>query len=285
MGDDRLPDSPRIAGIMTMGELSRAGVAADQVRVLVRRGVLTRVDHGVYARAALASGIDIRTLRVAAALAVAGPGTAASHYDAALLHGISLLDRPPDTVALTRSLAAPGGRSRRPALRIHRAALPFDQVVRRQGLTATSAARTVIDLARMTPFRSGVVTADCALRLGKTTRAELGRVLATCARWPGVERARRVVAFSDGRSESAFESIARVAFRDGGLPPPDLQVWVGGDSGPVGRADFLWRAHATIAEADGALKYADPDRARQQLRRDADLRAAGFEVVHIGWAG
>ena len=86
------------------------------------------------------------------------------------------------------------------------------------------------------------------------------------------------------RSESPFESIARVAFHDGGLPPPDLQVWVGGDSGPVGRADFLWRAHATIAEADGALKYANPDRARQQLRRDADLRAAGFEVVHFGWA-
>jgi len=33
-----------------------------------------------------------------------------------------------------------------------------------------------------------------------------------------------------------------------------------------------------------ALKYADPDRARQQLRRDAGLRDAGFEVVHISWA-
>src|SRR5579859_2492942 len=116
-------------------------------------------------------------------------------------------------------------------------------------------------LARTTPYRSGVVTAGCALHLGKTTKDELNAVIATCGRWPGVMRARRVVEFSDGRAESPFESIARVAFRDGGLPPPELQVWVGGDGGPVGRADFLWRHHRTLAEADGALKYADPDRA------------------------
>ena len=101
---------------------------------------------------------------------------------------------------------------------------------------------------------------------------------------PGIDRARQVVDFSDARSESPFESISRVAFLDGGLPPPELQVWVGGEEGPVGRVDFLWREHRTIAEADGALKYADPDRARRQLRRDADLRAAGFEVVHFSWA-
>jgi very-short-patch-repair endonuclease len=47
--------------------------------------------------------------------------------------------------------------------------------------------------------------------------------------------------------------------------------------------DFLWREYRTIAEADGALKYADPDRARQQLQRDAELRDAGFEVVHFSW--
>ena len=51
----------------------------------------------------------------------------------------------------------------------------------------------------------------------------------------------------------------------------------------IGRADFFWKQFNTIAEVDGALKYADPDRARQQLRRDADLRDAGFEVVHFTW--
>jgi very-short-patch-repair endonuclease len=51
----------------------------------------------------------------------------------------------------------------------------------------------------------------------------------------------------------------------------------------IGRADFLWRAHRTIAEADGAIKYAAPARAMAQLERDRRLREAGFEVVHFTW--
>ena len=80
-----------------------------------------------------------------------------------------------------------------------------------------------------------------------------------------------------------LESISRVAFRDQGLPPPELQVWVGDETEIIGRADFVWRARRTIAEADGAIKYADPARAIAQLERDARLRAAGFEVVHFTW--
>jgi Protein of unknown function (DUF559) len=249
------------------------------------------VRRGGYARAELVAKLPgtaelrDRTLSLATAVAIAGTDAAVSHQDAALLHGLAQLERPPAGVV---TVCRPGATDRlldgRPSVRIRGTALPRNQVTVRRGVPVTSVARTVIDLARTTPFRSGVVTADCAIYLGKTSKPELEAVIATSARWPGIERARRVVEFSDGRSESPFESIARVAFRDGGLPPPELQVWVGGDSGPVGRVDFLWREHRTIAEADGALKYADPDRARQQLRRDADLREAGFEVVHFGWA-
>jgi Protein of unknown function (DUF559) len=97
-----------------------------------------------------------------------------------------------------------------------------------------------------------------------------------------MDRARRVVGFSSAKAESPFESIARVAFDEGGLPPPELQVWIGDDR-PIARVDFLWPEFKTVAEADGSVKYADPDRARQQLHRDAELRAAGFEVVHFSW--
>lgn len=56
--------------------------------------------------------------------------------------------------------------------------------------------------------------------------------------------------------------------------------------GLVGRgpeSDSLWRRHRTIGEADGAMKYETPARARAQLERDARLRTAGYEVVHFTW--
>ena len=285
-----LPDVGRLAGIVTTAELASAAITCARIRFLVRRGVLTKIDWGVYARKDLADQVAVaqrgeRLLRIAGAVATAGPGSAASHHDAAVVHGLALLDRPPpDLLTVSRSVGVAGGRTERAGIRVRRCLLPDDQVVVRGGVPVTSVARTVVDLARTTPFRSGVVLADSALHDKKTSEAELLAVVASCTRWPGIGRARQVVDFSDFRSESPFESIARVAFRDGGLPPPELQIWVGGENrGAIGRADFLWREHRTIAEADGAIKYADPDRARRQLRRDAELREAGFEVVHFTW--
>jgi len=285
VGHDRLAESPRLAGVVTTAELRRAGITGTRIRGLVKRGELLPLDRGVYARTGSAGRCDERTLRLASALAVVGADAVGSHADAALIHGLALLERPPASVSVvTRPRDAAGGWSRRPSIRVHTSTLPPGHVTARGGVPVTSVARTVVDLARTSPFRSGVVSADSALYRGKVSKAELEAVTAACSRWPGIGRARGVVEFSDGRSESPFESISRVAFRDGGLPPPELQVWVGGDGGPVGRVDFLWRERRTVAEADGALKYADPDRARRQLRRDADLREAGFEVVHFGWA-
>ena len=92
-----------------------------------------------------------------------------------------------------------------------------------------------------------------------------------------------MVAFADPLAESVLESISRAVFHEQGLPPPELQVWVGDEDEIIGRVDFLWRQYRTIAEADGAIKYAQPARALAQLNRDARLRAAGFEVVHFTW--
>jgi Transcriptional regulator, AbiEi antitoxin len=162
--------------------------------------------------------------------------------------------------------------------------LPPDHVVSYRGVPLTSVPRTVIDLARTLPFAEGVAVADSARHARLTSKAELSAVIAGCSRWPGLQRAREVTAFSDARSESVLESLSRAAFHQAGLPPPDLQVWVGDDVEVIGRVDFLWRRYNTIGEADGALKYEIPARARTQLERDARLRAAGYEVVHFSWA-
>jgi hypothetical protein len=276
-----------LAGVVTTAELIARGLSEGRIRSLVRQGVLSPVGHGVYVRAALAAKVAgsraaQHALQVASVLAVGPPGAAGSHQSAAIIHGLDLLGRQAPGVAVTR----PPGTSpkTRAGVRVHRAALSDGHVTTRGGVAVTSAARTVVDLARTSSFRAGVVVADSALRSKLTTKAELGTVLADCTRWPGLAQARKVVEFSDARSESALESLARVVFREQKIPPPELQEWVGGDEeGVVGRVDLLWEQFGTNGEADGALKYADPQRAIAQLRRDARLRAAGFEVVHFTW--
>jgi len=284
-----MSDLSRLSGVMTTAELAAAGVSRGQLRRLVRRGAWRRLAHGVFAPAdavAAEAGDPAgkHAVQVAAALAVSGSEAVASHHSAAAIHGLELLGRRPgETVTLTRPPGSTGGRTGGPGIRLRIAALPAGHVVNRRGLPITSAARTVVDLARASSFQSGVVAADSALRSRQASKADLDLCITTCARWPGIQNARRVVAFADARAESVLESISRVAFDDLGLPPPDLQAWVGGEDEIIGRADFLWRAYRTVGEADGALKYADPARAMAQLERDARLRAAGFEVVHFTW--
>ena len=286
----RLPESRRLVGIVTAAELVAAGISRTSIRSFVRRGDLLAVGRGVFARGDSAAQLIVddpcgeRLLWLAAALAITGPGAVGSHQDAAIVHGLALLDRPPaGCVTMSRPPGAPGSRTGRAGVRLHIATLqPCDVTVCR-GVPVTSVARTVIDLARTMPFRAGEVVADSALFNDLTSAAELSDVIRECRRWPGIERARQVVGFAHPQAESPFESISRVAFRDGGLPPPVLQAWIMRGGRAIGRVDFLWEEHRTIAEADGAAKYADPGVARKQLRRDAELREAGFEVVHFTW--
>jgi hypothetical protein len=266
-----------------------AGASPVEVRRLARQGWLLVVRRGVYAPAELAAAavedyVKRHAMRLAAVAAASGCRTVGSHQTAAVLLGLDLIGRPSaNLVTVTRSPRDRGSRGSRTGVRVHSAELPVHHLIVRDGIRLTSVARTVVDLARTCSFRDGVVAADSALRTGQTTVPEISAVICDCARWPGLRRARAVAAFSDSRAESALESIGRVVFREYRLPAPELQVWVGGDLGVVGRADYFWPRYRTIAEADGAIKYADPRQAMRQLDRDARLRDAGFEVVHFTW--
>jgi Transcriptional regulator, AbiEi antitoxin/Protein of unknown function (DUF559) len=286
MSDPRLPATGRIAGIVTTAELRAAGWSDRHIGTRARRGDLYPLGRGVYAdgdgaRERICYRGGDRLLAIAAAMAVAAPDAVISHQSAACVHGIDLLDdRGP--VHLTATAAA--NWRGRPGVKLHATTLPASRITTFVRLPVTTPARTVVDLARTLEFRAGVVAADSALRKRLTTKSELRVVLAECSRWSGIGRAREVVEFADERAESPLESIARVVFRDLGLPPPELQVWLGGTREPVGRVDFYWKRYRTIAETDGAAKYRDdPRRVPEQLRRDQLLREDGYELVHFTW--
>lgn len=282
-------DSVRF-NVGTARQWREAGLGTAAFRSVVRAGELKRYRHGVYVRAnylETAQADPAMRHALAAKAAMVSQTTrsaAASHESAALIHGLDLLRAPePGLVFLT---CKPGGyRGRSPSGSLVRSAqLPKAHVMRRHEVWVTTATRTVVDLARSTSFMEGVVVADSALRLGKTTDFGLANMLSACRCWPGIDRARRVVRFSDELAESVLESCARVVFSQAGLPPPILQAAIAGKSGEfIGRVDFYWPQFQTIAEADGMAKYADPNRARNEVRRDILLREAGNKVVHFTW--
>lgn len=279
----------RLEGLGTSADLAAARISPTRVRTQLKAGALVQLSRGVYALPGLvqaAAGDPAREHALAAAAAIRriGSWAVASHQSAAVIHGLSLMSRPDGAeVTLTRSPESSKSRSGRAGTRIHIAETPPGHRTTVHDVQVTTVARTVVDLARTIPFAEGVVVADSALHGRKTTRSELIAVHAAYPRWPGSRRAQHVIDFSDHRSESALESVARVSFHEHGLPAPRLQAWVGGDEGIVGRADFFWPQHGTIGEADGALKYSTPTRAISQPEMGAWLRDAGFEVVHFNW--
>jgi hypothetical protein len=286
----------------TVEQWVNSGVSLKRLRTMTRRGELIRVRHGVYATAsALAGAADDKTLRhaldvraVLASISVAD--VVASHESAALVHGLPLIHEPTaGTVSLTRPAGEHGGSS--PAgIRYHSALVPPEHVTIVHGALVTTAARTTIDLARALPFMEAVVVADAAIHMRKAGKTELSRVSADCGGWPGLEQARRVVAFSSGLSGSPLESCARVVFDAFGLPPPELQAKIVSgmqvdaegnvvvvDEFHEYEVDFLWRDRKTVAETDGLMKYDTGQVAIRQLQRDRLIREAGYQVVHITW--
>jgi very-short-patch-repair endonuclease len=256
------------------------------LRTFVRSGDLVRTRRGIYAtktaveKAALTPRLS-HALEVRSAMLAVGHGAVASHQSAALFHGIDLLrDSPKGQVVLTQ--ARVHDRHSQPGIVFHTGELSREHVTKWQHIPVTTIPRTVVDLARALSFMEGVVVADGALRTRELVTFEFEPVLEACVGWPGLERAREVVKFSDPNAGSVFESCLRVFLRDWGFAAPETQVTIF-----AGRAafdvDFLYREHRTIIEADGLLKYNEAKDLRRQFERDRLLRDAGYKVIHVTW--
>ncbi|MBO0835276.1 MAG: DUF559 domain-containing protein [Actinobacteria bacterium] len=284
---EKQPAEPRVR-FCTAERLRADGKSPGQIDTLLRNGTLVAIGRGIYvpkvvARefAALPHGEQV--LRAAAAVAHNGPACAISHESAALLHNIDLIgERAPGT---TITIWNRGRRGNRHGVHTYSHAMPDSHLTSKFGLPVTTAARTVVDLAMTLEYPAGVVAADSALHQGLTTAPELWQVAGQCQTRRGGDRATRVVDFANPLAESPLESLARVVFDEGGLPPPELQVTItSADKQFIGRVDFLWRKYNVIAEVDGAIKYEeDPRRARGELWRDKLLRRAGYDVLHFNW--
>ena len=221
----------------------------------------------------MTSETELRT-----ALLQAGPGAALSHETAARAWGLELLDPGPDrvTVPLCRSrLLVPGWV-------VVRSDLPGGSVEERLGMRATTALRTVRDLARVLSFTAAVVVADSALRQELLTVGELtGDLSAAMGR--GSARLRAVAGAADPGCGSVLESLLRLLLA--GIDPSPLAQYEIRDAGGrfVARVDFCWPWARLVVEADGFAFHSDRVAFRHDRERLNELERLGWRVLRFTW--
>jgi hypothetical protein len=269
----------------------------------VRDRELVRLYRGVYISAEAWQGLDRHDryrARIIAAAHYAPPGLVFSHHSAAALWRLPSVGPWPDKAHVLVPVAA-GGRSDSMFVR-HTVGVP-DSVWSIDGLSVTSLARTVVDLASIFSFGQAVSIADAALHRNEhpvdgvprtfLTRDELHRELERVPMRHGSARARRAIDFADGAADRPGESMSRVSIRAAGLTMPQLQVPLRGASGRIWTVDFWWPEFSHIGEFDGRDKYVNPEFLRgrtpeeavydEKLRED-DLREAGHGMSRWPWA-
>ncbi len=132
----------------------------------------------------------------------------------------------------------------------------------------------------------GVCSADAALHRGLVSTENLQARVAAVGSWPRSSRARSMLAYVDGRSESVGESRTRVILVAGGVRlVPQVTIREPG-SLPAIRVDFLVEGTKVVIEFDGRVKYAGGDGRTlwEEKRREDRLRRLGYTVVRITWS-
>ncbi len=169
---------------------------------------------------------------------------------AAAVWGLPRIEKWPDAV---RVLVATEERGRGSSLVRPHVGREAD-TVRMGDIRVTSAARTIVDLARTGTLHTAVAAADHALRHELCSFDELmAEVDAVPPRVRGRNTARLVGALADPLSMSAGESLSRVQMFLLNLPKPELQKEIRDAAGLVGFVDFGWEG--VVGEFDGKVKY------------------------------
>ena len=210
-----------------------------------------------------------------------------SHTSAAVMWGLPRITPWPTQVSVTS--AAPTARS---SGLVRRHIGEVDERVVLGGLTVTTVARTVVDLARAEELPDAVAAADFALHHGLCRREDIVAELELVpvgAR--GRARAALAVDFADAGAMSVGESMSRVQMFRLNIPRPLLQVRVEDADGLVGFCDFGWEG--VMGEFDGRSKYGLADGAPseqvaevlwREKRREDRIRARGHRMARWVWA-
>lgn len=268
-----LPPSLAI-GPFTVQAARDAGVSPARLR----SGDLALPTYGVRTRAGSEESVAARARCFALGLP---DDVAFSHLTAARLlglptpwpwHSTELLD-------VMRPTARP--RLERAGVRSHRG-LERRSVIEAQGVLVTDRSDTWADLScvlaldDLVAVGDGLLGLDHGLRIKDLVRAAENRT------GRGARRLREAAALVRVGAASPWESKARVAFHQWGLPEPELNQDLYAACGRwLARPDFVWRARRVVGEYDGDQHRTDRRAWQYERERRAGLEDEGWTYVEM----
>jgi hypothetical protein len=262
-------------GVVARRQLTALGVGNCAIGRRVAAGLLIPLHRGVYAVGHRRLRIEGRWL---AAVLAAGSGTALSHRDAAALHGMRA---PPESAKVTVTTPA---RARGTAtLWVHgRRRLTAEDVTTVRGIPATSAARTLVDVAPMLTAGQLAATLGEADRRGLLDVDAVQRALRRTAGRHGQGHARLRAALDVHVAAGATLTLSELEERfldlvlDADLSRPLLNVVVAGV-----RVDALWPAQRLVVELDGWAHHRERAAAAWDREKTNRLQLAGYDVLRF----
>jgi hypothetical protein len=161
---------------------------------------------------------------------------------------------------------------------VHEAVVPVRDVRIVDGVPCAPPARCAIDLARSVPRLDALPVLDAALRAGACVPDDLSIEVSRHDGLRGVRQARELAPLAHPGAECPQESQLRLVLIDGGLPPPEPQLWVCDSVGiRLYRLDLGYEAPRVGIEYDGR-SHLDRERMRADRARLNWLAAHGWSM-------
>jgi very-short-patch-repair endonuclease len=233
----------------------------------IATGRLHPVFRGVYLVGHTVPAVGAPEL---AAVLACGPGAAISHRTGIEL--FELLDRQPGPIDVSIQ-----GRSRRgrKGIRLHRPrTLAASDVGTWDGdIPITSPARTLADFAATAPF-ADLERAVHQAQIKKLVTPDDLRARIDGGR--GSAALRAILADAPVHTRSRNEDNLRALLKRAGFPPFEVNADVHGYE-----CDVVFREHRLVVEADSVAYHSLARNVETDRRKDAHLRAHGFEVLRF----
>jgi hypothetical protein len=271
-------------GVVARWQLVAMGAGTHAIDRRQQSGRLHRLHQGVYA---VGHRVVSRPGWWMAAVLARGPDAVLSHWSAAALWGIRPNSREAVDVTVPR-------RSRTSSrIRCHLSYLPPDETTVEDGIPVTTVARTIFDLAAVSPEETVESALGEAEYLRLHDRVSLWDLLErhprhrgavairTCLTRRGQKDRNREPPPPD-RIRSPLEERFLPFIDQNRLPRPRLNAWIEA-GGEWHQVDCLWPASKQVVEMDGWAGHSTRRAFRDDRARDRRLRVAGYGVTRLTW--